>query len=201
MKHTYSIESYCNNSWLRIIKDNPSLNYCRGFFDALRDTTTGPRNAYRLIRSDNKILDEIESNPNVSLGQIAGFPSAEQYETAANYALERAKLIRKSNNPNEICKDISIPNGIYDNTSTYRRERYHEGEVISFLSAEHLLIKDIDYYPCDKEWKVPWGTYNNPIKKETIKTNRLHPPVFPPNTYHKEFGWDHIKDRIKKKLF
>jgi len=54
-----------------------------------------PRLHLRLVRSDGKIMDEIEAHDDVGIGQVAGWPTAEQYESAAERALERARKIRE----------------------------------------------------------------------------------------------------------
>lgn len=91
MKHTYHLESFAISQWLKILEGR-SLQYCQGFLDARCDYA--PRTAYRLVRSDGKIMEEVEARDDVVIGQIAGWPTAEQYENAANKALERAKAIR-----------------------------------------------------------------------------------------------------------
>ena len=89
-KYDYHIESFAISKWLKI--KTASLQYCLGFLDARKDYA--PRNAYRLIRSDGKIIEEFPAVEDVSIGQITGWPTAEQYERAANKAIERAKIIR-----------------------------------------------------------------------------------------------------------
>jgi hypothetical protein len=46
-------------------------------------------------------MEEIEAREDVSIGQVAGWPTAEQYERAAAKALEKAKVIREHNKRNE----------------------------------------------------------------------------------------------------
>jgi hypothetical protein len=92
MKHEYHLESFAIGKWLKILQG--SLQYCQGFLDARKDYA--PRNAYRLIRSDGRVMEEVPAREDVNIGQIAGWPSAEQYEVAANNALNRAKMIRDS---------------------------------------------------------------------------------------------------------
>lgn len=90
MKHTYNLESFTIGKWLRIL--HGSLQYCQGFLDARKDFS--PRNAYRLVRSDGKIMEEVIACDEVNIGQIAGWPTAVQYEVAAAKAIEMAKAIR-----------------------------------------------------------------------------------------------------------
>ena len=91
MKHGYRIETFYIGQWLKILTG--SLQYCQGYLDARKDHS--PRNAYRLIRDDCRIMEELEAREDVSIGQIAGWPTAEQYEQAADRALEMAAKIRE----------------------------------------------------------------------------------------------------------
>lgn len=70
-----------------------SLHYCHGYLDAMEGQS--PRNPLRLQRSDGKVIREVKAKETVNIGMIAGWPPAEQYERAANEALEKAKLIRE----------------------------------------------------------------------------------------------------------
>jgi len=97
MKHEYHLESFACDKWLKILQG--SLQYCQGFLDARKDYA--PRNAYRLMRSDGRVMEEVPAREDVSIGMVAGWPTAAQYETAANKALERAKAIREQNERNE----------------------------------------------------------------------------------------------------
>lgn len=90
MKHDYHLESFALGKWLKMLQG--SMQYCQGFLDARKDHA--PHNAYRLMRSDGKIMEEVPAREDVDIGQIAGWPTAEQYERAANKAIERAKVIR-----------------------------------------------------------------------------------------------------------
>lgn len=90
MKYEYRIETLYLGDWIRII--NSSRDFCRGFLHAREDAA--PRNAYRIVRSDGKVIEEIDARDDVSIGQIAGWPTAGQYEAAARRALEKAEAIR-----------------------------------------------------------------------------------------------------------
>jgi hypothetical protein len=92
MKHEYHLESFAHGAWVKFLKGFP-LQYCQGFLDARKDHA--PRLAYRLMRSDGRVMEEVAAREDVNIGQIAGWPSAEQYEAAANKALECAKAIRE----------------------------------------------------------------------------------------------------------
>src|SRR5688572_25579774 len=98
MKHAYHIESFAIGKWLKILQG--SLQYCQGFIDARKDHA--PRNAHRLMRSDGRIMEEVSAREDVDIGQVAGWPTADQYERAASKALDQAKAIRereKAKNP------------------------------------------------------------------------------------------------------
>jgi hypothetical protein len=94
-QYTYSIQCKYLDKWNSFILDT-SLQYCRGYMDALEGQQ--PRNSLRLIRSDGKVIREISEYDDVSIGMIAGWPTAEQYERAAERALERARKIRENKN-------------------------------------------------------------------------------------------------------
>lgn len=91
MKHTYNLETFCYGQWISVIRDG-SLGYCRGYLDARKDQY--PRNAYRLSRSDGKLMEETEVCEDISVGMVAGYPTATQYETSGHRALKMAASIR-----------------------------------------------------------------------------------------------------------
>ena len=91
MSYDYQIETFAIGKWLRIVTG--SREYCRGYLNARQDLS--PRLAYRLMRSDGLIVDEYAARDDVSVGMVAGFPTAEQYEHAAQKALDMAKAIRE----------------------------------------------------------------------------------------------------------
>jgi hypothetical protein len=47
------------------------------------------------MRSDGKVVQELSSNPDVGIGQVAGWPTPAQYEAAAQKALAQAARIRE----------------------------------------------------------------------------------------------------------
>lgn len=116
MKHEYHLESFAIGKWLKILQG--SLQYCQGFLDARKDYA--PRNAYRLMRSDGRVMEEVPARDDVNIGQIAGWPSAEQYESAANKALERAKAIRERANSEVSGAGATASN---DNNESATRQR------------------------------------------------------------------------------
>ena len=94
MKHEYHLESFVIGKWHRILQG--SMQYCQGYLDSEKNRS--PRNAYRLMRSDGRVMEATESREDVSIGMIAGWPTAGQYEAAANRALELARVIRERAN-------------------------------------------------------------------------------------------------------
>ena len=95
MKYEYHIESFAVGEWLKIKQG--SLQYCQGYMDAHKGHA--PRNAYRLMRSDGRVIEEIMAREDVCIGMVAGWPTAEQYEAAASRALAVAKAIRERPGP------------------------------------------------------------------------------------------------------
>jgi hypothetical protein len=93
VKHTYTIETLLGDKWMPLIKGE-FLQYCLGWLDRAQDQS--PRPAYRLVRSDGRILKLLTEREDISIGQVAGFPTAEQYEAAAQRALEKAAVIREN---------------------------------------------------------------------------------------------------------
>lgn len=55
----------------------------------------------RCMRSDGRIVDEVGEREDVSIGQVAGFPTADQYRAAAARAIEQAERIEQRNQHNE----------------------------------------------------------------------------------------------------
>ena len=87
------IESYYLNQWCKIA-DYVTRQFAQGVLWATE--YDAPRLAYRVVRiEDGKVTDERPANDEVSVRMIAGFPTAEQYERAAERAMERAKAIRE----------------------------------------------------------------------------------------------------------
>ena len=93
MKRTYSIETLFGDKWLAIVT-LAERGYCKGWMD--RASSSSPRPAFRVMRSDGKMVDTLCERQDVSIGQVAGFPTAEQYERAAEEALKRAAVIREN---------------------------------------------------------------------------------------------------------
>ena len=92
MKYTYQIEILSAEQWVTILRDR-SLHWCHGYLEAKSEFS--PRLGHRIVRSDNKVIDEFPPGEDVNIGMIAGWPTAEQYERAANKALAQATFIRE----------------------------------------------------------------------------------------------------------
>lgn len=90
-KYSYTIESFSVGKWRSILSD--TRDFCLGYLSACKQDA--PRNSYRLIRSDGKVLSEVPANLDVNIGMIAGWPTPEQYEAAAQRALAMAAHIRE----------------------------------------------------------------------------------------------------------
>ena len=90
MKYDYYIETFSCGGWIKML--HGSRQYCQGFLDARKDYS--PSSPYRLMRPDGKVIERVLAREDVSIGQVAGWPTAEQFERAADKALERAKAIR-----------------------------------------------------------------------------------------------------------
>lgn len=90
MKYTYRIETYYLDKWWTLIE--ASRQFCEGFIWARKDDA--PHSHFRLIRSDDKIVHDLPAVKEVSVGMVAGFPTPEQYERAAQEALAKAAALR-----------------------------------------------------------------------------------------------------------
>jgi hypothetical protein len=97
MRYTYQIEVFYLEKWMKIKEG--TLSYLQGYLDGKKEHS--PRNAHRIIRDDGKVIELIEAREDVSIGMIAGFPSAQQYELAAQKALDAAKHVRERRDGNE----------------------------------------------------------------------------------------------------
>lgn len=94
-KYTYAVESLwaAKGKWVALISGE-ARGFAYGYYLGRFDERSGPANALRLVRSDGMVVDSASQIDDVSIGMIAGMPSAEQYEGAAERALERARSIR-----------------------------------------------------------------------------------------------------------
>ena len=91
-RKTYCIEVAYNDEW-RPICEGETRGYALGWLHCTKDAP-GPRLACRVVDSTGKVIESTPTKTDVSIGMIAGWPTAEQYERAGNEALERARQIR-----------------------------------------------------------------------------------------------------------
>ena len=91
-KHNYRLEIFVRDAWRTIVVGR--LAYLEGWLDAARERP-GPRPALRLVRSDGRVMAEAGAKINVSIGQVVGFATPEQYEAAAAVELETARQLRE----------------------------------------------------------------------------------------------------------
>jgi hypothetical protein len=91
-KYTYRLEVEFMGGWTPIVKEE-TRDYCLGYLGCHKQCP-GPRLAARVVRSDGKVLEASSAEERAPLGMVAGFPTAEQYEAAAQGALERAAAVR-----------------------------------------------------------------------------------------------------------
>lgn len=94
-KFTYSIQFLDGTNWITPYGFNQlSKGYAEGYFDCYTQQP-GPRLACRVLRSDGELHLEASEKTEVSIGMIAGWPTPEQYEEAAQRALDKAADIRE----------------------------------------------------------------------------------------------------------
>lgn len=86
----HKLQVLLNGQWMTIKQGN--LGYLQGYFDAMANQS--PRVAHQIVSPKGKVLDEMPERTEVSIGMVAGWPTAEQYEAAAKRALEKAEVIR-----------------------------------------------------------------------------------------------------------
>lgn len=91
MKHTYRLEVRTGNSWYRLFEN--SRDFCMGYLT--RAMESSPRLAMRVMRGDGVLVDQIAMSDSVSIGMVAGWPTAEQYRQAAHRALAAAEEIER----------------------------------------------------------------------------------------------------------
>ena len=91
VKYTYSIESNYNGNWTKLLSE--TKDFCIGYISHAKYCS--PRNAMRVIRNDGKIVIAHDPLAEVSIGMIASWPTAEQYDYAAKTATEMAARIRE----------------------------------------------------------------------------------------------------------
>jgi len=97
MKHTYSIETFFLDKWIRLFTE--TSDFCSGYMSHAQ--YYAPRNAMRIMRGDGKVVAEHDARDDVNIGMIASWPSPEQYESAAAAANAQALRIRKQSAKHE----------------------------------------------------------------------------------------------------
>lgn len=94
-KYTYRIEFFIREKWFAPAGlQGEQRGFLRGYMFGRSDAPP-PRPAMRVVRSDDVVVDEREATDEVDIGMIAGWPTPEQYEAAAQRALDAAALIRE----------------------------------------------------------------------------------------------------------
>ena len=80
----------------RTLVQDDSMLFLRGYLTAVSDRG-GPRLQHRLVRAaDGKVMGEVAAPDSVAVGLVAGSPTAEQLEEAAQRVLERARAVRRA---------------------------------------------------------------------------------------------------------
>ena len=94
-KYTYSIEGWTGREWFTLggCRDVP-MQWALGFLFGRREVC-GPTLTLRVMRSDGREVLAEEGKEDVGIGMVAGWPSPEQYERAAERALAKAKRLRE----------------------------------------------------------------------------------------------------------
>lgn len=80
-----------NGQWMTIKQG--AIGYLQGYMDAMANQS--PRLAHRIVNPEGKVVREIEEGTEVRIGQVAGWPTPEQYEAAAKRALEKVEAMRE----------------------------------------------------------------------------------------------------------
>lgn len=94
MRHVYYIEFLIDGVWSRTAGCACGREFGHGYLAALREGH-GPRLAARLMRDDGKEVDFTTALEEVSIGPVAGHPTAAQYRAAAAHALAKAEELEK----------------------------------------------------------------------------------------------------------
>jgi len=92
-RNTYSLQCQGRDGRMIPFMKECSRQFGEGYLRA--SESQAPRPCLQLVRSDGVVVDTLPEALDVFVGQVAGFPTAEQYEAAANRALAKAKAIRE----------------------------------------------------------------------------------------------------------
>lgn len=88
----YRFQILTGDVWSTLIESK--RGFCMGYLLCYHDSP-GPRLEARVLGPTGKVINSTRARPEVSIGMVAGWPTAEQYEAAASRALELAKDIRE----------------------------------------------------------------------------------------------------------
>ena len=95
-KYTYRFEfqdhtgQWYEAIWLKY----ETLTFLKGYLWGRRDAPP-PRLGMRIVRNDGKVVEESKANDELDIGIIAGWPTPEQYERAAERSIKQAEYIRR----------------------------------------------------------------------------------------------------------
>lgn len=96
-KYSYAVEVYIFDKWTALPGVGAAgRGFAEGYYYGRHDADTGPYLAMRVIRSDGKVIESRPACETVTIGAVAGFPTAEQFEAASVQALSRARQIRET---------------------------------------------------------------------------------------------------------
>ena len=94
-KYTYGVEIRVNGAWAPVLwLRGESRSFCTGYVMGRHDQP-GVCLPSRVVRSDGKMIYESLGAEDESIGLIAGWPTPEQYEAAAERALASAERVRR----------------------------------------------------------------------------------------------------------
>jgi hypothetical protein len=90
----YRVQVLRDEKWVTVFQES-NRAYCEGYLERVR-SEIDLRNEWQLYDTKtNRALLTVTARNEMGLGQIAGWPTAEQYEQAAERALKNAKIIRE----------------------------------------------------------------------------------------------------------
>lgn len=90
-RREWSVQVFGFGKWRQLFTERQA--WAEGYIAHHRDAH-GPKIAMRIIDAHGQVRAEVEAVEDVSIGMIAGWPTAEQYELAAERALAKARAIR-----------------------------------------------------------------------------------------------------------
>ncbi len=95
-RYTYSLEFLLDGKWFCPAgMQDGQRSFLVGYMMGRADSPP-PRLGMRVVRSDGKVVDEYKPSLSVGVGMVAGWPTPEQYEAAAEDALKTAARIREA---------------------------------------------------------------------------------------------------------